>query len=321
MAYEDPRSLLARLRLGREEYCQRLLTALILGGPYPRWNTRNTPTAAGVAYLQALDEVCFGQAGEPARVFVDELDLPRRHEVEKGGAPDQAVLWSDRLWLIELKTEPGSHRRDQLPSYFELGAHHFPGTRVDITYLTPTMAVLAPAVVPPNRYAHVTWDTVAELIRLTWGRSEDEAERDVADALIEAVTTLETPVSTWRVQAGTPDEAAPSVSAAAPVDVLQAPAPPAADGAALVDALAAARLTGADGRPRAVNLEETSLSVLQDLRLHERQQLCSEPPGSPLRHVMPWLWSAQTSGGAPLTAPGGETGYELRMSRYKRPLC
>lgn len=35
-AFEDPASLLGRLKLGREEYCQRLLTMLILDGPYPR---------------------------------------------------------------------------------------------------------------------------------------------------------------------------------------------------------------------------------------------------------------------------------------------
>ena len=34
---EDPVRLLGRLRLGREEYCQRLLTMLILAGPYPSW--------------------------------------------------------------------------------------------------------------------------------------------------------------------------------------------------------------------------------------------------------------------------------------------
>jgi hypothetical protein len=40
MTFETPAQLLARLRLGREEFCQRLLTSLILHGPYPRWNTK-----------------------------------------------------------------------------------------------------------------------------------------------------------------------------------------------------------------------------------------------------------------------------------------
>lgn len=46
---------LRTLKLGREEYCQRLLTMLILDGPYPQWNSRNEPSAKGVEYLSALD--------------------------------------------------------------------------------------------------------------------------------------------------------------------------------------------------------------------------------------------------------------------------
>jgi hypothetical protein len=42
---EHPDLLLARLVLGREEYCLRLLTMLILDSPYPRWNTRNEPSS------------------------------------------------------------------------------------------------------------------------------------------------------------------------------------------------------------------------------------------------------------------------------------
>ena len=62
---EDPYGLLRRLRLGREEYCQRLLTMLILGGPYPRWNTRSAPSARGL-----------GSAG-PRRAVVRRTEHPR----------------------------------------------------------------------------------------------------------------------------------------------------------------------------------------------------------------------------------------------------
>lgn len=319
MEYEDPELLLGRLRLGREEYAQRLLTSLILGGPYPRWNTRSTPSEAGVAFLQGLDGLCFGQPGQPAEVFVDELDLPRRHEDEKGGAPDLAVLWDDRLWLIELKTEPGSHRRNQLPSYFELGAHHFPGARLDITYLTPRMSVAAPDVVAPNRYAHVTWDAVADLVQPVWGGSERTDERTVTGMLLRVIATLETPVSTWR-EVVVQQAAQPHAPAASP----PSPPPPVAPSPGLApveDALATAGMTIDDGRQRAVDLEPSSLEALQDLRLQVRRRLCAEPPDSPLRHVMPWLWCADSSGGTPLTSSGAETGYELRLSRYKRPVC
>ena len=55
---------------------------------------------------------------------------------ERGGAPDWAVLTANRLWMIELKTEPGSHRRGQLHGYFELGRHYNPDKSLDLTYLT-----------------------------------------------------------------------------------------------------------------------------------------------------------------------------------------
>ncbi len=68
MAIEDPVRLLRRLRLGREEYCQRLLTMLILGGPYPPWNTPNAPSGRGTRFLRELDALSFGtDAGTPGR--------------------------------------------------------------------------------------------------------------------------------------------------------------------------------------------------------------------------------------------------------------
>jgi hypothetical protein len=74
---EDPVQLLGRLRLGQEEYCQRLLTMLILAGPYPRWNSRSRPSEQGTQFLQALDALSFGDAAWDRRPqFVDEFDLP-----------------------------------------------------------------------------------------------------------------------------------------------------------------------------------------------------------------------------------------------------
>lgn len=127
--FETPQELAARLQLGREEFCQRLLTSLILEGPYPRWNTHSYPSPSGVAFLSQLYGRCFGDEWRPPDVvFVDELELPARSEVEKGGAPDWGVFWPGHVWLIELKTEAASHRADQIPYYCELSAHHYPAT-------------------------------------------------------------------------------------------------------------------------------------------------------------------------------------------------
>lgn len=69
---EDPWALLRRLKLGREEFCQRLLTMLILEADYPRWNTRSQPSARGLAFLRDLDALCFGTSELSAEaVFVD----------------------------------------------------------------------------------------------------------------------------------------------------------------------------------------------------------------------------------------------------------
>lgn len=116
MLYEGPRAMLSRLRIGREEFCQRLITTLILAGTYPKWNLRSTPSSEGVGFLEELDRLSFGESRwAEGAVFVDEFELPPRVESEQGGYPDWAVIFPDRLWLIELKTERGSHRPGQLP--------------------------------------------------------------------------------------------------------------------------------------------------------------------------------------------------------------
>ncbi len=45
--WETPQTLWRRLRLGREEYLQRLMTTLIVGGDPPPWNTRRSPSEHG----------------------------------------------------------------------------------------------------------------------------------------------------------------------------------------------------------------------------------------------------------------------------------
>jgi len=228
-------------------------------------------------------------------VFVDEFDLPRLTEEERGGAPDYAVLWPTRIWLIELKTEPGSHRRDQLPSYFRLGAHHHPGMPIDITYLTPEMKVADPEIVAPNRYAHVTWQQVAGLVEGVWADVSPTEGGEVRDRLLETINQLATPVATWR-------------QALTGVDVVDDDLP---------QAMRLIEATADDGQQRALDAELTSLEALQQLRLDVRRSIAQTPDGDPRRRVLPWLWTP-ASGGVPLTSAGRITGYELRLSRYSK---
>jgi hypothetical protein len=287
---EDPHALLRRLKLGREEYCQRLVTMLVLDADYPPWNTRSTPAPQGLAFLRALDELSFGAADVPDdAVFVDELDLPRRSEDEPGCAPDYGVLTSTRLWIIELKTERGSHRSGQVASYFELGRHHHPDLRIDLTYLTPGMSAVAAGAPDGSRFAQVTWDQVMPLITATWGDASGTT-RALHDALAEAVAGIGTSWTVWRQKTLN-------------------------DLTAL--ATRVARLTAQDGQQRAMDYAAGSLGELQELRLAVRDEF--RRPESPLREVTPWLWSEATSGGQPLTPAGRVHGYELRFSRSRQP--
>ncbi|QBR92269.1 hypothetical protein [Nocardioides euryhalodurans] len=286
---EEPHKLLRRLKLGREEYCQRLLTMLVLDADYPRWNTRSTPSPAGLRFLRALDALSFGTADLPDdAVFVDELDLPRRDEDEPGCAPDYGVLTAGRLWIIELKTERGSDRHGQVESYFELGRHHHPERRIDLTYLTPGMSAVSAGAPAGSRLAQVTWEQVMPLVDDVWAGVTGSIG-ELHDALAEAVASIGTSWTMWREKS---------------LNDLT------------TNAARLARLTARDGQQRALDHMAGSLGELQRLRLAVRDEF--RRPGSPLGSVEPWLWDASTSGGTALTQAGRVHGYELRFSRVER---
>ena len=314
MELETPTSLLGRLKLGREEYCQRLLTMLILHGPYPRWNTRMRPSAAGVAFLRAVYEASFAEpwpGGSP--LFVDEFELPARHDAERGGAPDYAVLWDDRVWLIELKTEKGSHRAGQIPGYFDLAHHHYPQANIDLLYITPPMVAPYQPGASWARYAHVTWGALVGPIKASWPSGTAPGEQQVVDGLLQAVHALHLKPVDWRAELlrSAPD-AVVRLEQEAPADPTT---PEAIAATALELALDTAASTAGDGKQRAVDIAPGDLETLLTLRLAVRDALAATPSGSLLRHVVPWIWRAESQG-RPLTEGGRAHGMELRVSRY-----
>ena len=70
--------------------------------------------------------------------------MPKRHDDELSASPDWTLVFEDRVWMIELKTERGSHRATQLPHYLDMAAHHYPGRVIDVTYLTGPLVKPAP---------------------------------------------------------------------------------------------------------------------------------------------------------------------------------
>jgi hypothetical protein len=314
----DPRSL--KPSLGREGWCQRLLTELILDGPYPPYNSLLRPSPHGVAFLGALDELAFGEdavsTGDP--VFVDEIDFPARHPDEQGCAPDYTVFLEGRCWIIELKTEPGSHRPRQIPDYFERAHHYHPELRVDITYLTAGLrSPFQPRTEAWERYVHIEWTQIAELIRSAWSRAPNERVLEVMATLLTGITHLDEAAREWWsrlgyklepvVVVGATEEAPVTTPATQPIDGMPS--------VAIEEGLALARATANDGRQRAIGLEVGGLEALHELRLELRRACGAEPPDFSLRTVQPWLWSAATSGGAAMTPAGLHTGYEVRLSR------
>src|SRR5690242_13221101 len=76
-----------------------------------------------------------------------------------------------------LPTGPGCGT-PKLPGYLELAAHHHPGLRVDITYVTPPM-VPDPVPLPTgSRYSHLTWNDALALVDQVWAGSTEEVAQD-----------------------------------------------------------------------------------------------------------------------------------------------
>ena len=307
MRFETPAQLFARLKLGREEFLQRLLTSLILRGPYPKWNTRSSASEEGIAFLRDLYRLSFGNAPWPGDefVFVDEFSLPARTSDEKGGYPDYALLWDDRVWIVELKTEAGSHRADQIPMYFAFARHHHPRCAIDLTYLTGPGSKSGESSEDWEQFAHVEWADVRSLIEEHWPAPDLPGQSEVVDGVLRTIDGLGDSTEAWRYDMA-------SLS-----DVVPAAPPSRTDQRAAV--LDMVEDVAADGEHRAVELEVESLDELHELRLEVQDRLAALPEGDERRSVRPWVWNAETTDGSPMTETGRRHGHELRLSRYARP--
>lgn len=303
---EDPDSLWHTSGLGREEFVQKLLSTLVFGHADHRWNVPGAPSDRGRKYLVSLSAEHFGGALPDGAQFVDEFELPRRYDDERAGWPDQAVISADALLLIELKTEKASHRPGQLAHYLDLAAHHHPERAIDLLYITPAMEVPEPHPVPSRaRYGHAAWREVAPLIADTWGGSSVEWERTVAERL-----------AWWLDEVGA-QRALPPRLRPSPAPEVEIPAEDAVD-IVLGEAAAVQRT----GQQSAVDLWPGSPDQLEEIRLRTRDRLRGRIviDGVLIANVLPWLWSAGSSGGQPLTDAGRIHGYELRLSRYAKDL-
>jgi hypothetical protein len=329
--WESPESCWRRLKLGREEFLQRLVTTLIVGGRAPRWNNPTIPDEKGRQFLRFLDELAYGDGSNrdgrvEAESFVDEYRLPKLVDSAQNGWPDWAVLWRDRAWIIELKTEVGSHRDDQLPYYLLLAATAHPGCQIDLTYITGTLTKPPPEINAGQRYSHLTWAEVLPLIETVWGadpRPGVTAYVELVRTVIENLATLSPSKQREAVLQRAPTSEAQSDASESPSEPPEAEAetsvsvPREAPGgdSATEDLLGLARATATDGRQR--GLGATSPTELENLREAARDLIDALPAEDLTRFVLPWLWRAGRTDGGALTVEGQEFGYELRFSRYR----
>jgi hypothetical protein len=203
--------------------------------------------------------------------------------------------------VIELKTERASHRSAQIPSYFELARHHHPTCDIDLTYLTGPGSKSGSSTRPWERFAHVEWDALIDLISRHWPDPMEPGQVEVVRGLSDTIRGPDQPARIWRASA----------------TELYGQAPPAPVMDAFDEAMRLAGQTADDGDQRALDVRLGSLDLLHDMRIRVRDELAAFPAGDRRRYVGPWVWRSQSQG-APLTAAGRETGYELRLSSYEK---
>jgi hypothetical protein len=213
------------------------------------------------------------------------------------------VVWPDRLWMIELKTEARSHRRGQLRLYFELAHHHHRGKPIDLTYLTPPLRSTYEHD-GPGRYAHITWEQVAPRLADCWSHAERLDHVAIRDGLLDAIT---------RLHSDTPEDYLASLRT-------QLPPAAAATSNPLALGLELAAATADDRQQRALEYAAATLEELQELRKQLRDALADSGASSPLLHVRPWIWTHNKTDGRPMTTAGAVTGAEGSFSHYHKAL-
>lgn len=187
----------------REVFVQHAVASLLVAGTVQGWNRPHELAEEGLSFIDRLDGELFPprrKTGTPA--FYVNLALHPGEGSAEGGLPDLAVLWRDRLLLVELKTEPGSETEGQIDKYAALGTHHYPGHVVDLVYLTPREMGRPPRA-PGVGYANVTLATAGPWLQAAW---KDAAAEDAwaVDQFVDYLRVLEPGGTAARPRADSP---------------------------------------------------------------------------------------------------------------------
>ena len=294
-------------RTSREVSVQEALAFLITGRK-PAWFLSYDPTARGAEFLRAVWDNAFGdRPEEPFDWFVSEyaLPVPLEWREEIGltyGCPDFACRSGDRILVLELKTEPGSYRKRQMPDYLRLARHKHPIEALDVALLGPVATGDTPTCDDRQRYAELTWLQVPELLEQVF--SDDVTAMSLARFLTNGLALP----SRQAVPKAAPSHR--QIPVAAAYEPSAAPAVDAAVEHALRLAPSVAQARPGDRIERGIDVVLSSDEDAQAARTAVKQALADNRFAG---RVSVWLWRPASTG-KPATPAGADTGREVRLA-------
>jgi hypothetical protein len=309
-----PNVIAERLRLwrqGRDAYVHRMLTLLFLGRSPDPWNLPCRLSDNGARFLSLLDEVLFGEEWETPEEFYWEYKLPKRPEDKENGWPDFAALWTDRVLMLELRTEVGSHRDAHVDWYLQLGAHNYGGRAIDLVYITPETTAGKSAVLPDlARFRNCSWAELAKVIEVAWSKTTG---REAANALVfahylEGIGKVnDAPLPLPPLGTKTRKKQLQGDALGPVVESLDDPT-----WEQVVETLYS---VAEDGEERALELGVAAYESAKELRRRIRGDIdVSDDLRDAAHDIEMWIWHERL-GGEALSEAGLESGCEIRVSK------
>ena len=313
MTANFPNVISERLRLarqGKDAYVHRIMTLLFIGRSPDPWNLPCRLSPGGANFLHLIDEVLFGEEWETPEEFYWEYKLLKRPEDKEHGWPDFAALWTDRVLMIELRTEVGRHRDAQVEWYMQLGAHNYGGRAIDLVYVTPDPIEGKVNLPDMGRFRNCTWAEMAKIVEVAWGKTPglEAANAQVFGQYLSTIGKVnEAPDQVAPVGTKTRKKKLQTDTGEEQVDPLDEPT-----WEQIVEVFFS---VAEDGQERALELPVAASESAKDMRRRIRGEAdVSEDIRDVTRNLEMWIWH-EDLGGEAISEAGLESGCEIRVAR------